>query len=313
MSFGYPLKTDYLIGTFLKRSCLHLLTMSNTTSTYLNQTDEHTLAIKVHPVVTQEQLRDALRDGFKQARDIDSKYQTMFIINMVKKNRVRTGRAFVWVSNPCVYHMILGRNPDGSHRIITYEDPDWVPPEDNSDDPIPLGSSWADIMDEEEAKQCPLIEEQQPPLITIPTIKLTPEQQNEHEEKPTEIKPRIEAALAHDVSSDYNHNVLRSSALLSHMDEKFIRNEFVMYSTSKGTLNVRKGRGKGEVSEEPYPYVKIVEHSTPRGKERVAYVTFDAATRDASFAFHMMRHREYTNKKTGEVFIVNYTYAKSRP
>ncbi len=275
--------------------------------------DEHTLTVKVHPLVTQEQLSAALQTAFSAAAAMGAEYQTRFLINMVKKKGVRTGRGFVRVFNPKVYHMVLGRNPDGTPRIRKYEDPNWVAPQEEVIfSSQPSGKSWADLMDEEEAKQCPIIEEQLPPLITLPPIKLTPEQQAQHEEKATHINIHVEAALAHDVEPGLSHNVLRSSSLLPHMDEKFIKNEFQPFSTSKNTLSVRTGKGKNDIVHETYPHVKIVNHTTPRGTERVAYVTFDSSTRDASFAFHMMRHREYTNSKTKATFVINYTYAKSR-
>ena len=273
--------------------------------------DEHTLTVKVHPVVTQEQLCAALQAAFTSAATLGSEYQTRYLINMVKKKGVRTGRGFVWISNAKVYHMILGRNPDGTRRINRYEDPNWVEPEFNPFAPS-SSTSWADMLDEEEAMKAPIIEEHLPPLIAIPSIKLTPEQQSHHEEKATQVSVHAEAALAHAVEVGLSHNVLRSSAVPAEMDEKFIKAEFQCFSTSKTTFPIRVGKAKSDVIHETFPYVKIVNHRTPRGEERVAYITFDSATRDASFAFHMMRHREYTNKKTGRVYIINYTYAKSR-
>jgi hypothetical protein len=305
---------------YLNLFWLNYIYLSNTT-TYISlsynmslivSSDEHTLTVKVHPVVTQEQLSAALQSALSAASSMGPEYQTKFMINMVKKKGVRTGRGFVWLSNPKVYHMILGRNPDGSPRIRRYKDPNWIAPEVDPFANLGKGKSWADMMEEEEAQQAPIIEEQLPPLVTVPTIKLTPEQQAQHEEKATEVSIHIEAALAHDVEVGFSHNILRSSALLPFMDEKFIKNEFQCFSTSKNTLPIRTGPTKKDIVNETFPYVKIVTHNTPRGPERVAYVTFDSATRDASFAFHMMRQREYKNSKTQQTFIVNYTYAKSR-
>lgn len=290
--------------------------------------DEHTLTIKIHPVVTQDQLHEAFQSAFKDAASLSPEYQTRFIINMVKKKGIRTGRGFVWIFNPKVYHMILGRNPDGSARINRYEDPDWMPPEEKPEpdyNPLAPSKSWADMMEEEEEMECPIIEEQLPPLIRVPAIRLTLEQQADHEDHPSTVTVHLEAALAHDIESGLSHNVLRSSALLPHMTEKSIKEEFQHFATSKNMHTIkankdnRSGRGgknnttKGDVVYESYPYVKIVELPTTRGKDRIAYVTFDPMTSNASFAFHMMRHHEYKHRKTGETFVVNYTYAKSRP
>lgn len=276
--------------------------------------DEHTLTIKVHPVVTQEQLCKALETAFTQAKKLSPEYNTTYLINSVKKKGVRTGRSYVWLGNSKVYHMILGRNPDGTRRVKSYEDPNWVAPEVKPFDPFNIDPniSWADLADDEELQQAPIIEEQFPPLITVPPIVLDPTQQSQHEEKATQVSVYIEAALAHDVDEGLSHNTLRSSALLPFMDEKTIKKEFQCFSTSKNTINIRVGKGKKDLIKETYPQVKIITHKTPRGEERTAYVTFDSATRDASFAFHMMRQKEYTNKKSGQVFTVHYTYARAR-
>lgn len=275
--------------------------------------DKHTLTVKVPAYVTQEQLCDSLQAVLCFAAKMGSEYQTRYLINTVKKKGVRTGRYFVWLSNPKVYHMLLGRNPDGSSRTERYEDPDWVAPEE-LDPFVSSGSnkSWADMMEEEDLQKAPIIEKKLPALIQIPPIKLTPEQRAQDENKAVQITAYVEAALAHDIDPELSHNVLRSSALLPFMDEKFIKKEFQCFSTSENSFPVRTGKGKGDIVQESFPYIRIINHGTARGSERVAYVTFDSATRDASFAFHMMRHREYVNNKTNNVFVVNYTYARSR-
>lgn len=283
--------------------------------------DEHTLTFKVYPVVTEDQIHTAIRSTLNTLANQNKEYQCKYIMNMVKKRGVRTGRGFIRFMNSKVYHMLLGRNPDGSSRTRQYEDPNWEPPVYNPFAST-AGKSWADIMEEEDELKAPIIEETLPPLAQLPKIKLSEEQQIELEkhfdetleafEAPSEVEIYIEAALAHDMEQGLSHNVLRSSSLLPFMDEAFIKNEFQCFSTSKRTVPVRVGNGKKDIIQETFPQVKIVTHKGPRGDERVAYVTFDSSTRDASFAFHMKRHCEFTNNRTKEVYIVNYTYAKSR-
>ncbi len=276
--------------------------------------DEHTICIKVPAVVTSEQVKTAIAKAFTQALELDKDYKTTFHINMVKKKGVQTGRGFVWIQNPKVYHMILGRNPDGSERVTQVNDPNWQQPTEKK---VVTSTRWADMDDDEE--EAPLIDLKQEPLITVPKIMMSDEQFKEHLKQEGLVDPKqeitihIDAAQAHDVEIGFCHNVLHSSALHPGMDEKFIFDQFKDFSTSTKTYPIRIGHGREGVKYVPYPYVKIVEINKPRGRERVAYVTFDSSTRDASFAFHMRRCCEYkrvVNDKP-EVFTVNYTYAKS--
>ena len=286
--------------------------------------DEHTLAVKVHPVVTQQQLGSAFQFLLDAARKMNPDFATTFVINMVQVKGVRTGRAFVWIASPKVYHMILGNNPDGTSRIVRVKDPNWQPPsiqdilgEPISSDPSqPVKRNWADWAEEEDETEPAIIEEQLPSLLPIPIIRLSPEQQASHEEKVASITIKIEPALAHDVEHGLSHNVLKSSSLLPFMTEDFLKKEFQRFSHSKNNFPQRTGKsnrqGRAEIIQVPYPIVKIVPHHGNKGPEKIAYITFDSATRDASFAFHMMRRREYKNSNTGETFVVNYSYAKAK-
>ena len=301
---------------------------------HIQTTDEHTLACKAL-AVTREDLIKAFEASFTQACNISQDYKTTFHINMVKKKGVPTGRFFIWVQNPKVYKMLLGLNPDGSKREKIYADPNWKPGMKAEKAPEIPGQRrrWTDIMDDDEEEEAPIIKEKLTNLITVPTITLTASQKveyvkivnqlkqdpetdlsklPEHPEEVTEITVRIEPALAHNVENGFCHNVLRSSALHSTMNEEFIFNEFKMFNSSNKTYPLRFAKGKDGLKQIPFPYVKIVELNGSRGKERIAYITFDSSTRDASFAFHMKRCCEYKNKDTNEVYIVNYTYARSR-
>jgi hypothetical protein len=272
--------------------------------------DEHTITIKVPAVVTIEQVYTVFNTIKEEAKKMG--LDGTFLVNMVKKGNAYTGRGFVWFASPQVYYLVLGRNADGTHRIRRYQDPNWVAPESDPFASFGTGKSWADLMDEEEAQEAPWLEEKLPSLIPIPTIRLTSEQTEALEDKPEVVTPYIEAALAHDVETGLCHNVLRSSSLPAWMTESFLKNEFKRFSHSKSTMPVRMGKSKNDIKHEEYPLVKIVSHDSPRGSERIAYITFDSATRDASFAFHMMRHREYREKKEKKTYIVNYFYARSR-
>lgn len=82
------------------------------------------------------------------------------------------GFGYVRFSHPSMYHMILGRKPDGSKNVRYYEDPTFVPKSTmNYDiDPFktPMKLDWAA---EVEACIAPMLEEILPPLIPIEPYK----------------------------------------------------------------------------------------------------------------------------------------------
>lgn len=278
-------------------------------------TDGHTLTLKVDPIVTHEQVKETLTRLLADLEKRDKRFKCVFISSMVKTDGKRKGRYYVWLSNTAVYNVLIGKNPDGTSRIKRYPDPNWKKPEYKID--YTPGKSWADLAEEEEAFEQPMIEEQLPPLVTFPDIPLDLTQQNDHETHATSVSVKCEAALAHNVRAkgDLSYYTLKSSELLPFQTEKSIKADFQCFSSSKRKATVKdpNRRGKAQNVEVDYPVVTIVEQDSRdrRKKIRVAFVTFDSMTNDASFAFFLMRQREYTNSKTGEVFTVNYTYARS--
>jgi len=58
---------------------------------------------------------------------IDQITTCTFEINMVTDVKgAKFGSAFVWFSSPAIYHIICGRNPDGSRSEIETPDPEWI-------------------------------------------------------------------------------------------------------------------------------------------------------------------------------------------
>ena len=50
-------------------------------------------------------------------------------VNLVTdRNGTHFGYGYAWVSNTEVYHILLGKNPDGSERIDYTDDPNWQGP-----------------------------------------------------------------------------------------------------------------------------------------------------------------------------------------
>jgi hypothetical protein len=136
-------------------------------------------------VARQEQLSSDIRRAVKVASDtLGRAIETSFKINIIiDRSGRRYGYGYVWFTNPEVYYMLLGKNPDGSENVQYREDPNWVPPPDapsprSLDDEMTTfhGRSWVDIMEEEERYTRPLIKIQLPPLMTLSAYQLDSQQ-----------------------------------------------------------------------------------------------------------------------------------------
>lgn len=105
------------------------MTSTNTKFDGVKFYDTHTLYIKCS-IANEDQLAKSLNRAIMQAKyivgpDIDTRYK----INMVKnKQQEFIGIAYVRVQDPRIYHMLLGKNPDGSDRVEEKYDREWREP-----------------------------------------------------------------------------------------------------------------------------------------------------------------------------------------
>ena len=139
-------------------------------------------------VANSSQVRECIADAIDQADKVLG-YATncKFRVNLIMdKEGKYFGFGYVTVSDPKIYWMLLGRNPDGSERVEEYPDPNWVPPSSNtsssntpsSNAPSSNSSSstiqqdnknksWYELTQEEDAKIQPMLRRNLPPLIKI--------------------------------------------------------------------------------------------------------------------------------------------------
>ena len=94
--------------------------------------DTHTLFIKCGSA-SMEQIYQILNDSLDTYRSTnDQKIKCDFYVNVIKnRENVSFGIAFIFISNPEVYHMLTCKNPDGTERIEYRDNPTWIAPSRN--------------------------------------------------------------------------------------------------------------------------------------------------------------------------------------
>jgi hypothetical protein len=132
-------------------------------------------------LATQEQLQASV-DVFK--RELvkifpkDGYEKCEIIVNLVMDLNGHSYRyAYIWVSDPRVYYIMTGFNPDGSER---FED---EIKDETLDESFDLESlSFDDVFKSESTVKKPSIRKPLPPILTLPGYEYTPEQMKKAEE-----------------------------------------------------------------------------------------------------------------------------------
>lgn len=91
--------------------------------------DKNTLFIKCD-CASSSQIQAAFRTALTNYREKTGKdIQCSYRVNVISNHQGELfGIAFVFVTNSAVYHMLLGKNEDGSDRVQFIDDPSWVSP-----------------------------------------------------------------------------------------------------------------------------------------------------------------------------------------
>lgn len=218
------------------------------------------------------------------------KQKCMYKINLlVNKEGAYHGYGYIRVSNPEIYWMLLGRNPDGTERIEEIPDPDWVAPKSPKTKSFEetlnatKSKSWADVAEDEERHIRPMITKMLEPLITLPGFKYDPDQlehlkelAKENNEDPELVpdmgyfeisrgyaKPPYPGRIKHKIFARNVPNWIPLEAF------KII---FSPYVTSK-------------YSKKEYPQVKFINSKNGR----LVFIDFDSSTTDGMFALLMTK------------------------
>lgn len=270
----------------------------------------HTICVKSDLFVTKEQVSASVLCAIGDAcnlihRTIPCNYQ----INMVKNHEGKLlGFGYIWVTSPIIYHLLLGRNADGSKRECRIPDPDWVPPEGDMDEEISRSfdehkhlfksgkMGWGDweveFADPIEQKYTrPIITKKEKPLITLRPFNLTPEQRALSnagcEYGKFELKPAFVCPIT---DNQVDAHVLYCHVIPPWMTEERLRNLFIPYTTDSITKVYHRDLHRDIPLMDAYPFVNIVHRRDPRGNTTAsAYVSFDPCTYDAQFALFMCK------------------------
>lgn len=244
--------------------------------------------------------------------NLDCRFKVSLVENRDGKSH---GIAFVFVTNPAVYNMLIGRNSDGSSRIEYRDDPSWSAPaiDETSNDsgwsgissPIQASTNWCDMVEEEareerlrEARAIPQIAVTLDPLMTLPPYTLTEEQVAQKREQiiaanegkedfdpafvcvPREAYFSVDSAVCYPVDNKYMSHILKCKDVPLWATKEDLKTQFAPFASDHTTKHERMIKGRR--IEETYPFVNI-------NDDRVAFIIFDQATHDAQFALHMMK------------------------
>jgi len=265
-------------------------------------------------VATESQISECLKQSIKEAEKIlGYKTNCKFKVNLiVGKDGEYFGFGYVRVSDPKIYWMLLGRNPDGTERIEEFPDPNWTPPKNKNEglsyDEIlekNYKKSWIDLVEEEDAYIQPIITKVLPPLLTIPGYEYDAEQiehlkelAREKGEKNLEI-PKIGCfEISRGYATDPGPGMLKYRICARNVPDwiplEAFKTIFSFYVSEESKVKKGSVRVGNKEIVDTYPIVNFVES---KNGTKIIFVTFDNSTRDALFALLMTKKTRIVNPK----------------
>lgn len=285
-------------------------------------TDHHTLLVK-SGIGTNEQLEGVIRKSIKHFEEhFHRKFPCFLKTNLIMGRNGRFyGFGYLYVSNPEIYYLLLGLNPDGSERIEYINDPLWKSPEKDLDDAIDeivyIGTSWADWADQEDEVrkkyECPQIKKILPPLTIDLSFFYTPEQKElisslaREKNFPLPSIPdkgvfTLSPAQVYELDENYSPNVLCCREVPKWMNDNDLKKIFVPFTSDAITKNYRKFNGN--FIQDTYPFITL-------NDKNMSFITFDPKTNDAQFALLMTKKVTFTKGDKTTILIFSQSY-KSR-
>jgi hypothetical protein len=273
----------------------------------------------VSGVAVQEQVEACVKTSFDQIRKAfpNNGYEKAhYVINVVSDYKGNLfGYAYIWVSDPRIYYLLLGCNADGTERYEEKDDPNWVEPK-RDEFKFSSSTNWADMDDDEEEFQKihtrPKLRRALPPLIRLPGYKYN-EEQLKHISKMVWTEEDVKAtvpqigylevsrARVSPVAEDKNPFVLVCSCAPLWITEEMIRPFFAKYNTD---TEIRYTKNKnGGTTAYTYPTIEISKTCLDKRNRREYKMVFVCFSRLCQFdaVFALLLTRKFIVQNTDDI------------
>lgn len=284
--------------------------------------DEHTLFVKCGNA-TKKQITDAFLTAFDDyTQQTGESVDCLFRVNVVtERDGTSLKIAFVFLTNPEFYYMFIGKNKDGSDRIVYQDNPICIPALNGSKI---NEAGWSNISPSLSvnkqagpAKIAVVLD----PLISLPPYELTEEQieakrheilarnRGKEDFEPSLVEiPKfayftVDRARCEALDKKYMAHILKCRDVPNWLSKEELKKYFTPFVSDCKTL--QKRTIKGQTISEAYPFVNI-------NNDRVAFIIFDSSTNDASFALHMTKKSIFTNGTETATLVFNHSFRTER-
>lgn len=262
-----------------------------------------------------------------EKQSLECKIRVNLIVN---KDGEYYGFGYIHVARKEVYWMLLGKNPDGSDRVLEYLDPNWQPPQAkpaNEETEKYANMRWYEIVEEEDKNVHPKIKKVLPPLMVVPGYVYDEQQYKHHQEiadregkdpatVPTMGFFELSRAYVKDVEPGKIENVLCARQVPPWIPPIAFKQIFRDYVSDKTTLHKIKrtdSNGDDEWVEDTYPMINLVKGRKDAGN--IVFITFEPGTKEAMFALLMTRKVTITHPKNPSlncVLVFDHAYEQGR-
>jgi hypothetical protein len=232
--------------------------------------------------------------------------KTQIEVNVVKnKEGKKFGHTYAWVDCSRVFNALIGKNFNGSQRFEEVLDEDWEEPEEDYSAALEkVAGDWGDEAEVEEMYNRPMKRVPLEPLVTLPGIKFTEEQEKEVKyESKIGFLEIFETKISEKIGKI---NTLYSGNIPEWVSEKMILDYFKKFEKDKVVYMEKKSRNKFS-----YPIVKIKSKKEVREVRRSCTIIFSTMYKNtASFLINMTKRVEF--EKDGKKTLLFFSQSKSK-
>lgn len=259
-------------------------------------------------VLEKDQIEKSLLDS------IDYIYQnynkdfrkTKFLVNVVKnKDGLKYGHTYAWIENKELFYALIGKNFDGLELVEWVEDPDWTPPEKNYHDAMAEAGDddWVAWDEIERAYQRPKKKVVLDPLVSLPAVKYTPEQEKEiNYESKFGFLELFPIKLSRKTGK---LNTLFTNDIPEWITEDMLFNYFKVFEQDNRLHSDKKNKFR-------YPLVKIKSKKDIRKMRRFCTITFsNMYSNTASFLINVVKRIEFCHKDQKALLFFSQSKSKN--